>query len=135
MRTSFAFLLLLSLPFWGQESYEELFLNKRNAYHITTNITGDKIYAGTQKGHILEITNQEEFIEFQARKDLILAQAVSPENNKLITGTISGKLELWDLENPTLPIKTYNQPCESYKKLIETYTQPTETYAKPTGNL
>jgi WD40 repeat protein len=91
-----------------QETYEELYTAKKSAYHVTTDVTGDRVFIGTQKGDIVQINNTEETIAlFSSSKELILAQAVSPENKFMMTGYASGKLELWDLANLAGPIKQF----------------------------
>jgi len=102
------FILLFPLFLFSQEHYEELFTEKKSVYHVTTDVTGKRVFAGTQKGHIVEINNKEETVAFfQSNKELLLAQAVSPENNFMVTGSITGALELWDLNNLTEPIKHF----------------------------
>ncbi len=110
---------VLPLSLIGQEHYEELYTAKKSVYHVTTDVLGNRVYAGTQKGHIIEIDNEEETIaSFKSGKDLVLTQAVSPENTTMVTGSITGALELWDLKNPVAPIKTLDYHQEAITSLI-----------------
>lgn len=114
----FIFFLVVSYSLVAQDEYDELFTDKKSAYCVTTDIPGQRVFAGTQKGHIVEINNEEETLAiFQGEKDLLLSTAVSPENNFLITGAITGAIDVWDLSNPAAPIKNFIQHEEAITSL------------------
>lgn len=112
----FLFALIISNLFaFSQEEYEEFSL-KKGIFHVTESIDGESFFVGTEKGESIEINEKSSEIvnTFGEEKNVLLAQAISPNLHFLVTGDQKGIVNIWNRTTKEKKSITIHQQAITY---------------------